>query len=257
MDDVELSLRADGVAADRSALRPAFDATVERVLGAATIPLPVYPRAVVGGRVGHHTEHLGHLLAVMQHLPRTLSRRGLVSVDPVAPPSLAAVMAVLETVLDPEVPVVSVVDLGIVRGVRPADDVKPAAVLLTPTYTGCPATVAIEQAVRLALDAAGFDGLRIETVLAPPWTTDWITDRGRRQLKDYGIAPPPKGAARVHAQGRECGRVSPLRLHRDAGGQPVRLDPVQGALAMPGTALSRSTASSAIEESRCPSTSTR
>ena len=71
MDDVELSLAADGVAVDRSALRPAFDATVERVLGAATIPLPVYPRAVVGGRVGHHTEHLGHLLAVMQHLPRT------------------------------------------------------------------------------------------------------------------------------------------------------------------------------------------
>ncbi len=117
------------------------------------------------------------------------------SADPVAPPSLSAVMAVLETVLDPEIPVVSVVDLGIVRGLRPADDLKPAAVLLTPTYTGCPATVAIEQAVRVALDAAGFDGLRIETVLAPPWTTDWITDRGRRQLKDYGIAPPPEGAA--------------------------------------------------------------
>ncbi len=117
------------------------------------------------------------------------------------------VMAVLGTVLDPEVPVVSVVDLGIVRGVR-AD---PPAVLLTPTYTGCPATLAIEQAVRAALDAAGFGSLRIETVLSPPWTTDWITDRGRQQLKDYGIAPPPKGATARSLKGTdlvECPRCA-------------------------------------------------
>lgn len=71
MDDVERGLVERGVAVDRALLRPAFDATVERVLRDATIPQPVFPRAVVGGRVGHHTEHLGHLLAVMQHLPRT------------------------------------------------------------------------------------------------------------------------------------------------------------------------------------------
>lgn len=109
------------------------------------------------------------------------------------------VMAVLETVLDPEVPVVSVVDLGIVRGVRS----DPPAVILTPTYTGCPATVAIELAVRAALDAAGFAALPIVTVLSPAWTTDWITDRGRRQLKDYGIAPPPRGAAAGSLRGTE------------------------------------------------------
>lgn len=105
------------------------------------------------------------------------------------------VMAVLDTVLDPEVPVVSVVDLGIVRGLRRGGDGAPVAVLVTPTYTGCPATLAIEQSIRVALDAAGFRALGIETVLSPPWTTDWITDRGRRQLKDYGIAPPPKGSS--------------------------------------------------------------
>jgi ring-1,2-phenylacetyl-CoA epoxidase subunit PaaD len=101
------------------------------------------------------------------------------------------ILAILDGVPDPEIPVVSVVDLGIVRGLR-AD---PPAVLITPTYTGCPATFAIEQSIRLALDEGGFDAVRIETVLSPPWTTDWITERGRAQLKEYGIAPPPPGAA--------------------------------------------------------------
>jgi ring-1,2-phenylacetyl-CoA epoxidase subunit PaaD len=106
------------------------------------------------------------------------------------PAAADAIMAVLAGVPDPEIPVVSVVDLGIVRGVR-AD---PAAVLLTPTYTGCPATLAIEASVRIALDRAGFDAVPIETVLSPPWSTDWISDEGRRRLLNYGIAPPPKGA---------------------------------------------------------------
>lgn len=121
-------------------------------------------------------------------------------------------MAVLDTVLDPEVPVVSVVDLGIVRGVRAATDTAPAAVLITPTYTGCPATLAIEQSVRAALDMAGFRAFGIETILSPPWTTDWITDRGRQQLKDYGIAPPPKGASARSLKGAadlvECPRCA-------------------------------------------------
>jgi len=111
--------------------------------------------------------------------------------EPVGGGFEARIMAVLRTVPDPEIPVVSVVELGIVRGVRH----EPPAVLITPTYTGCPATLAIEQSIRAALDAAGFSALRIETVLSPPWTTDWITDLGRRQLKDYGIAPPPPGSA--------------------------------------------------------------
>jgi ring-1,2-phenylacetyl-CoA epoxidase subunit PaaD len=101
-------------------------------------------------------------------------------------------MTVLETVLDPEIPAVSVVDLGIVRGVR-AD---PPAVLITPTYTGCPATIAIEMAVRSALCEAGFGSVPVETVLSPPWSTEWISERGRAQLLAYGIAPPPPGTAK-------------------------------------------------------------
>ena len=99
------------------------------------------------------------------------------------------IMAILDKVPDPEIPAVSVVDLGIVRGVRPA----PPAVLITPTYSGCPATHAIAASIRAALDEAGFDNVNIENVLAPPWTTDWITERGRVRLERYGIAPPREG----------------------------------------------------------------
>jgi ring-1,2-phenylacetyl-CoA epoxidase subunit PaaD len=101
-----------------------------------------------------------------------------------------AVMAVLETVPDPEIPVLSITDLGIVRGI--ADD--PPRVQITPTYTGCPATLAIEQSIRAALDEAGFADVHVERVLFPAWTTDWITTRGRQRLKAYGIAPPEPSA---------------------------------------------------------------
>ncbi|WP_155263961.1 1,2-phenylacetyl-CoA epoxidase subunit PaaD [Sphingomonas segetis] len=98
----------------------------------------------------------------------------------------AAIMAVLETIPDPEIPVLTITDLGIVRGI--AD--HPPRVLISPTYTGCPATVAIEMMIRDALDAAGFEDVHIERVLFPPWSTDWMTERGRERLKAYGIAPP-------------------------------------------------------------------
>ena len=107
-------------------------------------------------------------------------------------------MAVLEKVLDPEIPVLSITDLGIVRGFAE----NPPRVRITPTYTGCPATVAIEFAIREALDAAGFRDVHIERVLFPPWTTDWISERGRERLKTYGIAPPDPSAT---AQCPLCG----------------------------------------------------
>ncbi len=98
--------------------------------------------------------------------------------------SAADIRAVLATVMDPEIPVVSVVDLGIVR------DVTDDRVAITPTYSGCPATEVIERTIRDALDAAGFKHVRIETELAPPWTTDWISDKGKAALAAYGISPP-------------------------------------------------------------------
>ena len=94
------------------------------------------------------------------------------------------IWAVLRDVPDPEIPAVSVLDLGIVRSV---DDEK---VVITPTYSGCPATQFIEQSIREALDAAGYRDIAIETRLAPPWTTDWISEEGKQKLRAYGIAPP-------------------------------------------------------------------
>jgi len=100
------------------------------------------------------------------------------------------VFEILSRVPDPEIPCVSVVDLGIVRRVTDG------AVIITPTYTGCPATIAIQADIRAALDRAGLSRMKIETTLSPPWTTDWISDAGREKLRAYGIAPPQKGAAR-------------------------------------------------------------
>lgn len=109
----------------------------------------------------------------------------------------AAVMAALADVPDPEIPAVSLLDLGIIRGVQH----DPPALLVTPTYTGCPATLVIERMVREALDRAGFADLPIRTILSPAWTTDWITDKGRRNLRAYGIAPPPLGQASSSLRG--------------------------------------------------------
>ncbi|HEX8234234.1 MAG TPA: 1,2-phenylacetyl-CoA epoxidase subunit PaaD [Caulobacteraceae bacterium] len=111
-------------------------------------------------------------------------------------------MDVLSTVPDPEIPAVSVVDLGIVREVRGNQ------VVITPTYTGCPATLVIEGSIRRALDDAGYRHLRIVSEIAPPWTTEWITEEGREKLRAYGIAPPPKGAAQtsLNEQPAECPR---------------------------------------------------
>jgi ring-1,2-phenylacetyl-CoA epoxidase subunit PaaD len=100
---------------------------------------------------------------------------------------------VLHSVLDPEVPALSVCDLGIVREVvAHADGIE---VVLTPTYSGCPATEVIEQAVIDAVDGAGLGPTRVTLQRAPAWTTDWISDEGKRKLREYGIAPPSGNAA--------------------------------------------------------------
>ncbi len=95
---------------------------------------------------------------------------------------------VLGTVLDPEVPAVSVRDLGIVRDV--VDHGTELEVVLTPTYSGCPATEAIEQGVLAAIEAEGLGPVRATLRRAPAWTSDWITEEGKRRLSEYGIAPP-------------------------------------------------------------------
>jgi len=107
------------------------------------------------------------------------------------------VLGWLQDVKDPEIPVLSIMDLGIVRDVIIGESATdPVSVTLCPTYSGCPATELIEQSVVEALERHGVDKVSIVRALSPPWTTDWITDEGRDKLQKYGIAPPAKAAGK-------------------------------------------------------------
>lgn len=131
--------------------------------------------------------------------------------------------AVLASVLDPEVPVLSVVDLGIVRDV--IDDGEAGlVVVVTPTYSGCPATEVIEQSIVAALDDAGLGPTRIRMQRAPAWTSDWIGAEGRARLHGYGIAPPGPADLTQGAPLRFVPRaVAPLACPRCASTNTERL----------------------------------
>ena len=98
------------------------------------------------------------------------------------------IMNILQNVKDPEIPVISIVDLGIVRDVLIGDN--SLEVVITPTYSGCPAMLEIEKNIHNSLKKEGFSKFSITTVLSPAWTTDWMSEAGKRRLKEYGIAPP-------------------------------------------------------------------
>jgi len=100
------------------------------------------------------------------------------------------VYMLLGGVMDPEVPVLSVVELGIVREVKLVEDL--VEIKITPTYSGCPAMNVIEFEIVKAMEQAGIEKFHIETILSPPWTTDWISQSGLDKLSEYGIAPPEK-----------------------------------------------------------------
>jgi ring-1,2-phenylacetyl-CoA epoxidase subunit PaaD len=101
---------------------------------------------------------------------------------------------VAATVTDPELPMLTLADLGILRDVR--EDAGRVVVTVTPTYSGCPAMEAIRDDLRAALTAAGFTRVEVRTILSPPWSTDWISAEGRRKLTEAGIAPPARAGHR-------------------------------------------------------------
>lgn len=116
---------------------------------------------------------------------------------------------VAATVLDPELPVLTIADLGILRDVH--EDGRRVTVDITPTYSGCPAMAAIRADITARLHDAGFSDVNVRTVLHPPWTTDWITADGRRRLKEHGIAPPGPVVCAVPVT---LGRRSPVPCPR-------------------------------------------
>jgi ring-1,2-phenylacetyl-CoA epoxidase subunit PaaD len=105
---------------------------------------------------------------------------------------LVRARAAVAAVADPEIPVLTIADLGILRDVRCDHD--RVEVMITPTYSGCPAMLVIALEIETALARAGFPDVRVTTVLSPAWTTDWLSEEGKRKLLAYGIAPPPPGA---------------------------------------------------------------
>jgi ring-1,2-phenylacetyl-CoA epoxidase subunit PaaD len=118
----------------------------------------------------------------------------MVTPAPAPDPRVARAWDVLATVLDPEVPALTLVDLGVVRDVRGAG--ATLEIDLTPTYTGCPATAAIALDAATALERAGLGPVKINTVTSPAWTTDWIGPEAREKLRAYGIAPPMGAASK-------------------------------------------------------------
>jgi ring-1,2-phenylacetyl-CoA epoxidase subunit PaaD len=102
--------------------------------------------------------------------------------------TIRRIWSLVEQVNDPEVPVLSVVDLGIIRDIRmDGDNIE---VILTPTYSGCPAMDVIRMNIRMVLLEQGYKNIKLTTVLSPAWTTDWMSERGKDKLKTFGIAPP-------------------------------------------------------------------
>lgn len=156
------------------------------------------------------------------------------SMDPVAPaqrsargggPRHAEIWDLLGRVKDPEIPVLSIIDLGILRDVSVVEG--KVTVAITPTYSGCPAMVEIRRNIRAALSDAGFRPVWIETVLHPAWSSDWLTDEARARLREYGIAPPAStGAAPCLALtgDAECPRCGSgnTRVVSDFGSTPCK-----------------------------------
>ncbi len=196
----------------------------------------------------------------MQALPELTPLQAPMAPAPVLQPlgdRIAHAWQVLHTVLDPEVPAVSLCDLGIVRDVRLPEgqplDGGMLEIVLTPTYSGCPATEAIESDVPAAINAAGLGPARVAMQRAPAWTTDWISAQGREScaptaLRLPGPVDPSVGVPVRFMPRRQPQRALPAlpqRAHRAPVG--LWLDRLQSALPLPGRARSRSSTSSPSE----------
>ena len=153
--------------------------------------------------------------------------------------AVVSARSVAAAVVDPEMPMLTLDDLGVLRDVRAAGDA--VTVTITPTYSGCPALEAIRDDLRAALIGAGYRSVEVRTVLSPPWTTDWISDVGRAKLAEHGIAPPgrvgPRAAGPIPLTlGRPPTRVACPRCGSSATEEISRFGPT------PCTALHRCTA---------------
>ena len=124
----------------------------------------------------------------------------------------------LQEICDPEIPVLSIVDLGMIRDAKMVDDVL--EITITPTYTGCPAVDMIATTIKMDLQSRGFQKVNVTQAISPAWTTDWMTEAGKQKLKAYGIAPPNpkqqvcKQELFVQDEAVQCPRCDSWHTHR-------------------------------------------
>lgn len=107
----------------------------------------------------------------------------------VGTPDISHIKSILSSVTDPEIPVITIEDLGVLRDVKIHSD-NSIEVIITPTYSGCPAMEMITVNIKAALQDAGYDNVKVTSIISPSWTTDWMSEEGKRKLEAYGIAPP-------------------------------------------------------------------
>ena len=153
------------------------------------------------------------------------------------------------SVVDPEIPVLTIADLGVLRDVA-VDDGR-VEVAITPTYSGCPAMNMIALEIELALERAGIRRPKVRTVLSPAWTTDWMSEDGRSKLREYGIAPPQAASSPPRAVRRAAGGVPAMRLRRIPNCCPNSARPPARRCGAARAAANRSIISSVIEASPC------
>ncbi len=139
---------------------------------------------------------------------------GTANSNALATKSEREIWALLESLPDPEIPVVSLIDLGIIRDVKVS--AAETCVSVAPTYSGCPATEVIQESILGLLARAGIDNARVVQVLTPPWSTDWITDSGREKLRAYGIAPPEQAGSSKRSLFGHTVKVSCPRCNSDS-----------------------------------------
>ena len=244
--DVETRLTAAGVAVDPATTRDEVRAVLDQVLTTATLQHPGWPADVPpSGRLGRARPGADRTARCSSRGWRASTRRRHGEGDD---PDGWTPRRVAESVTDPELPMITLADLGVLRDVRIERD-GAVVVEITPTYTGCPAMGVMRADLVHALHQAGFPDVDVRTVLAPAWSTDWITDVGRRKLLEAGHRAARAGARVVVRPGAAAaggdpadGVVPAVRFGGHRGAQRVQRHRLQGAAPvphLPGTVRAR------------------
>lgn len=199
-DEIDIALSEEGIAVDPRTLRAAWEAEVFAGINEATLNVPQEQAYRTGGKKGLHTwTHAGRNAVSPACLARSAmvtEEMGMQRLATIAPPQVHEIWALLSQIPDPEIPVLTITDLGMVRNVTQMGEGW--VIGFTPTYSGCPATEHLIGAIREAMTTQGFTPVQVVLQLDPAWTTDWMTPDARERLRQYGISPPAGHSCHAH-----------------------------------------------------------